>query len=214
MLDKGRGINFAKQTTLYRKKEEKKKTFKGIAVEITFLILVVVALGAIILYKNDQTGRLADINTKIDEEVNKKDFDKLAKIFDATSRLEFVNKISEKQKFWSGLLQEIQGKMLASVRLKELDGSSIYNASAATSPALTPGVAQNLASPTDQVLTLSVISPSLSDIAKQIDSFEGSNKVKSVTVGDISLEEGGLNFSLKLTLTPESLDRGAYSQNQ
>jgi hypothetical protein len=63
-------------------------------------------------------------------------------------------------------------------------------------------------------LVLTVVAPTLNDIAKQIVSLEESPAIADLTVISPSLSEEGVSFELKIELVPGAWERSFYAQKE
>ncbi|MBU2025484.1 MAG: hypothetical protein ABIC19_02970 [Patescibacteria group bacterium] len=208
-----KGINFAQQTTLYRKKERKQALNKNLLICAVLIGLTFVVYGLFNIYKNNQEKELAGLKASIQQEQRSQNFEEIAGLIDTTTRLKFVADISQKQKKWSALFHEIEGKMLRSIRLVAFEGASSYQIQA--SPDLTAAQqasAASISQMSDNNMKLSIVAPNLSDISKQVVALKESEKIQSVTIETISLEDNGLNLDLNIQLIPQALDRSGWPE--
>jgi len=205
-----KGIDFAKQTNIYKEKKQKKLLMKGMAFSFLVPIIALGMLGSVYFYKVIQEKKVASIEKKIEQERSQRNFNELAEILSVSTKLNFVREFSQKQKFWSGFLGEITGKTFPSIRFTSIEGAFGYDIENSATSVSTSKIARN----GKENIVIEMISSSLNDISKQIIAFEKSEKIESITIGDISLEDRGLVFTMTLDLVPTAMERLAYEPKE
>ena len=205
-----KGIDFAKQTNIYKEKKQKKLLMKGMAFSFLVPIIALGMLGSVYFYKVIQEKKVASIEKKIEQERSQRNFNELAEILSVSTKLNFVREFSQKQKFWSGFLGEITGKTFPSIRFTSIEGAFGYDIENSATSVSTSKIARN----GKENIVIEMISSSLNDISKQIIAFEKSEKIESITIGDISLEDRGLVFTMTLDLAPTAMERLAYEPKE
>ena len=205
-----KGIDFAKQTNIYKEKKQKKLLMKGMAFSFLVPIIALGMLGSVYFYKVIQEKKVASIEKKIEQERSQRNFNELAEILSVSTKLNFVREFSQKQKFWSGFLGEITGKTFPSIRFTSIEGAFGYDIENSATSVSTSKIARN----GKENIVIEMISSSLNDISKQIIAFEKSEKIESITIGDISLEDRGLVFTMTLELEPTAMERLAYEPKE
>lgn len=204
----GRGVDFAKQTGLYQEKKKRRLVMKGAVIALAIAFFAFAGWGGTYFYKLKQENVLAEIKNKIKEEQDSRDYKNLAEILNLASKLNFVGEFSQKQKLWSELFSEIQKKMLPSVYLTDLEGSSQYlmenNDLQNSQTQFIGGVTTDI---NDNKINLGLVTNSLGEVAKQVIAFKDSDKIKTITIGGISLEDTGLEFSMIIELEPDALEK-------
>jgi len=208
-----KGIDFAKQTNIYKEKKQKKLLMKGMAFSVLVPIIALGMLGSVYFYKVIQEKKVASIEKKIEQERSQRNFNELAEILSVSTKLNFVREFSQKQKFWSGFLGEITGKTFPSIHFTSIEGAfgyDIENSATSVASASTSTIARS----GEENIVIEMIASSLNDISKQIIAFEKSEKIESITIGDISLEDRGLVFTMTLDLAPTAMERLAYEPKE
>jgi hypothetical protein len=211
----GGGIDFAKQTNIYKEKKKKKLVAKGMFFSFLLILFALGIWGGAYSYKFTQEREVTNIKNKISQEKNQRDFDKVAEILDVATRLNFVNQFSQKQKFWSGFLGEIEGKTFPSIYFSSLEGESSYslkNENSSSAPTAA-AVSVNDKNKVGQI-KIGMVSSSLNDISKQIIAFKKSDKIESAVVDKISLDDKGLVFLMTLNLSSDALERFTYEKTK
>ncbi|MEA3273196.1 MAG: hypothetical protein U9Q72_01195 [Patescibacteria group bacterium] len=205
-----KGIDFAQQTNIYKEKKQKKLLMKGMAFSFLVPIIALGMLGAVYFYKVVQERRVASVEKKIEQERSQRNFNELAELLSVSTKLNFVREFSQKQKFWSGFLGEITGKTFPSIRFTSIEGAFNYDINKSSGASSTSVASSTVAKNKESNVVIEMVASSLNDISKQIVAFEKSEKIETITIGDISLEDRGLVFTMTLVLAPTAMERLAY----
>jgi hypothetical protein len=199
------GIDFSQKTSFYREKEKQKDFLKN---SIWAIVVIGIAFGSYVLtmvYNKIQDSKVTEIENKIASVKKNRDYQSISEIVDISSRLNFAGEMSQKQIMWSEVLKIVEDSMMKNSYLESFEGSLNFQSEE---------LEKEIGNDQNNTISLEIISPNLTETAKQIHSFEQLEGILRVTVEEVDIDEKGVNYLVDLEIDQPVVERAHYFGEQ